>query len=277
MDDRASDTITICERYFTDLRTTSADLHCLCSTRRLMTTPPAVRTVQEALIGAGFSEGCLTVKSLSRSSELGGCLGVIGGVAIIVAAIVAYFHLGNLRTTLPVIAAAVVCLGVVAWILFRSTECAFAVTCADAAAVERALGLIAKVGGVSVTSTVWRHEIDHCILGDWAVACIERANVRADRVAEALGVRVVGVASYEESFDLPDRHYSPDPMTPPPAAVIARRSRVGFHSGSRGGGPSSMPTVLAGAERGGASVTVRYRVADYTPRHRQRDADEATS
>ena len=33
-------------------------------------------------------------------------------------------------------------------------------------------------------------------------------------------------------------------------------------------GPSAAP-VLAGSERGGAQITVRYRVADYAPRTKE--------
>jgi hypothetical protein len=260
-EDRVPDTITIREHHSRELRTSSADLHCTCRTRRSMTTPPAVRNVQQALAGAGFPEGCLRVENLTRDSELGGCLGAVGGGAIIAAAIAAFVSSASLRTVLPIIAAAALCLGAIAWFFFRSTQCAFAVTCADAKAVERALDIIAKVGGVAVTSTDWRYEVDSTALGDWAVKCIERANARADRVARALGVRVVGVFSYEESFELPQRHYSPEGSMPRAMSTRGRSSANELEEE-----PSSAAPVLAGSERSGAEITVRYRVADYAPR-----------
>jgi uncharacterized protein YggE len=156
----------------------------------------------------------------------------------------------------------------VAWFFFRSTQCAFAITCADAKAAERALDIIAKIGGVAVTSTEWRYEVDSTTLGDWAVRCIERANARADKVAQALGVRVVGVFSYEESFELPQHHYSPEAAMPRAVSTRGRSSAGPPSADELAEGPASAP-VLAGSERGGAEITVRYRVADYAPRTKE--------
>ena len=262
--DHVPDTITICERHAGELRTSSADLHCTCSARRSTTTPPAVREAQQALVGAGFPEGCLRVENLTRESELGGCLGAVGGGAVVAAAIAAFVSMASLRTVLPIIGAGALCLGAVAWFFFRSTQCAFAITCADAKAAERALDIIAKIGGVAVTSTEWRYEVDSTTLGDWAVRCIERANARADRIAQALGVRVVGVFSYEESFELPRHHYSPEGSMPRAMSTRGRSSANELEEE-----PSSAAPVLAGSERSGAEITVRYRVADYAPRTKE--------
>ena len=269
------DTITICEQHLIDLRTSSADLRCACWTRHPVAMPPAVRSVQEALVGAGFPRDCVTAQNLTRESEFGGCLGAVVAGAIIAAAIAAFISMQSLRTILPVIGVAMVVLGAVAWFFFRSTQCTFSVKCADDKAVERALDIIARVGrGVTVTSTEWRYEVDSTTLGDWATACIERANARAERVAEALGVRVVGIYSYEESFELPRRTYGPEASA---ARAQAPRRRSGAAEGEEEQSGAEQTALLAGSDRGGSHITVRYRVADYAPRTKTKASQPAVS
>ena len=79
-----------------------------------------------------------------------------------------------------------------------------------------------------------------------------------ERVAKALGVQIVGVFSYEEKHELPDRHYTPEA---PALGADARRRSVG----ERGAAAvrSLEPVDAGGQSRAGAHVRVQYRVAKY--------------
>jgi hypothetical protein len=167
-------------------------------------------------------------------------------------------------------------LAIAAWFIVRSTRYAFVIRCGDTAAVERALDIVGRAGeAVAVNATDWRYEIDAAELGDWAVRCIERANARAATVAEALGVQVVGVYSYEEWHELPRRNYSAAPdaaMAEDAKAPVAAARKSSLASLEPASVPLAAPT---GSERGGAHVTVRYRVAGYAPREPARPTEAA--
>jgi hypothetical protein len=146
-----------------------------------------------------------------------------------------------------------------AWTFLRGTTCTFKIRCS----ADDAVGRVHKLLGdhykkVTVLSTSWRYEVPSEELAAWSVKCIERANARAQVAAKALGVQIVGVFSYEEHHELPQRHYTP-PVDGAPA--MARRARKG---GMETFEAESTSVVPSGESRAGASVRVQYRVANYT-------------
>jgi hypothetical protein len=274
-DARTTDTITITEHHLEDLGATGADLRCTCSTSRRSSTPPAVLEVHGALVQAGFADDCLTVQHVTHTSDSGGCLTVIVIGAILAAVAAIATNLGDLCITLPIIGAAAAAIALVAWLALRSTQCHFSVRCADADAVKTALDLLGRAGkGIAVYRTDWRYEVDSAALGDWALRCIEHANARAERVAAALGVRIVGVHAYEESHELPRRCTTPGLDHELLEAKSAAAPRCSRRSAVQ---PAAFAPAHADSERGGAHVTVRYRVSGYAPKgqFRPSEAEEA--
>lgn len=270
----APDTITITEHQLQDLRATGADLRCTCSTHRRLGTPAAIRAIQAGLEREGFPGGSLTVQNITHASDFGGCLGAVIVAALVAAGLFAWLSPANLLIAFPVIGGAAASLALIAWFAVRSTQHAFVIRCKNSEEVERALAVLARVGeGVAVNATDWRYEIDSNALNDWAVQCIQRANARAERVAEALGVTIVGVHAYEESHVLPSRA-STGPESPGAEVEEAKLAAPKRRASAAGGPPSAPPGPLAGSERGGAHVTVRYRVTGYAPRAPARPTDE---
>ena len=185
--------------------------------------------------------------------------------AIITLAITIYLRIDSWMTAIPIIGAVAACLIAVAWFFFRRTQCNFSITCADTNAVEQAHAIISKIGrGITITATDWRHEIDSATVGAWAIDCIKRANARSELIAKELGVRVAGVFSYDEEFQLPDRHYSPKASPSAPiASAAAPRRRASFATDHEASEPAANGG-LTGADRGGAQITIRYRIQAHT-------------
>jgi uncharacterized protein YggE len=115
-------------------------------------------------------------------------------------------------------------------------------------AVDEALS-----SGAEVASIGWRYEVGEAARADWAVACVERANARAARLAAALTVRILGVHAYQEDHVLPQGAYA----APADAKVEVAASRARMSSIA-----ASLGDAVSNTERAGLRVTIAYRVGD---------------
>jgi hypothetical protein len=255
------DTITITEYHFLDIKSNGADVECSTTAHTgRESTPPLVKAVAKELSAIGVKESALSVTNLSRSNDIIGCAGGLLVFAAVISAIALESRGIKIETAAPyMLAAAIVIMGL-AWHFGRQTTCSFKITCADNETVDRLQQLLSeKFQKVTLLSTAWRYDVPSKTLAEWADQCIERANARAARVATALGVQIIGVHSYEEKHELPQRHYSSDHGAPAMA-----RSRAAAPYEMKGGGSARVGSYVAeGQERSGAHVRIEYRVTNY--------------
>jgi hypothetical protein len=254
------DTITITEYHFLDVKSKGADVECTVTVHfDRQPLPAVVAQIRNSLKGIGLDETALSVSNLRRDNELFGCtttvvvLGLLGALYA-----TGQNALDPFRGFTPLAMIGIIVIAF-AWTFLRGTTCTFKIRCS----ADDAVGRVHKLLGdhykkVTVLSTSWRYEVPSEELAAWSVKCIERANARAQVAAKALGVQIVGVFSYEEHHELPQRHYTP-PVDGAPA--MARRARKG---GMETFEAESTSVVPSGESRAGASVRVQYRVANYT-------------
>jgi len=248
-----TETVTIIEEQMQDIKSNGADIRCSIAVNgRLTGTPEPVAALRKSLMDGGHGPDCIRIESMTHSSsnESIGCTAVVAIVAFGVA-----FSKGEkLDIFLPVIVLGGVALMGYFWWFNRTTTCSFRIHCKDSDAVERTHQKLGENTKFQVMNTDWRYEVDPSALTSWAEKCIQRAHVRAEKVAEALGVKLDGVHSYEETHSLPRNNYTPDfgGGTPAMERVPAARMRT-MDSLAPDNGPSD-------AERGGLGVIVRYRI-----------------
>lgn len=240
------DTITITERRFEDIESRGADVRIsLDELGRGARTSGRVATFRALLAQRGFTEGDITVQGVSRSSVAWPAL-PLG----IVALVVVLFTVRSWLWAGAAVLGSVLLHAALRALKLGATTVTLSVRCADSARVGEVLDA-ALEAGATVELVGWIYESSPVRRETWAVDAIERANVRAARVAEALGVRVVGVHAYREQHTEPEPSYTPPGAVAPPAS----KSRVGAASISE-----SLGTPV-GRERAGVVVEIEYRVA----------------
>lgn len=257
------DTITIDEYHYLDIKSEGADIECRVSERVGKGPIPGILSrVKASLREAGFAEDVLSVRNLRKDNETFGCVTTVAVIAVIAGTALAHSEKMDVASTL---AGLTICAAVavgLAWVFARRTECTFKIRCKDSESVGRTHKLLSSFQPITILSTEWRYEVQSEALSDWADKCIRRANVRAQRVAKALGVQIVGIFSYEEKHELPKRHYTPENA---PLEAAAPR-RASYAKVAQTPPPPDLQALdVGGDSRAGAHVSIRYRVANYSP------------
>lgn len=240
------DTITITERRFEDIESRGADVRIsLDELTRGARTSGRLAAFRARVAQRGFTEGDITVQGVSRNS--------VAWLAVplgIIALIVVLFTVRSWVWVGAVVLGSVLLHAALSALKLGGTTVTLLVRCADSARVGQALDA-AHEAGATVDMVGWIYESSPVRREAWAVEAIERANVRAARVAEALGVRLVGVHAYRE------QHTEPEPSFTPPGAVAPPASKSRVASASLG---ESLGTPV-GRDRAGVVVEIEYRVA----------------
>lgn len=251
----APDTITLSESFHEDLRSKFADVKL--SVRRSGRGGPHIEQVCDTL---GVDDDHLSVESLAQhgDTEPLGCI-IVGG--LLVSAIGATLAFA---VTLSILWTAVITLlfigGMVAlciWSTRPASTTHVSVRCDGVDDLHDLLARVERDKNLHLTSLQWRYDIEEQTRLDWAAICIARARARAENIAEALGVRVIGVYSYREVFELPQRSYE-QPYEFREACQASMRKKITTPGPSSTPQPPMLPMV--GAERSGVGVVIAFKV-----------------
>jgi hypothetical protein len=248
MPDAAPDTITITEQHYEDIRSAAADVLVKVSETSLgARSSQRVAVLRDRLSARGFAEGDLALQDLDHTPWSWFAIPLL-----FIVPIAAAFGTREPRPGLVAFAVALLFFLALRAAKLGTLGATLKVHCAAASrvgvVVDEALSF-----GAEVASITWRYDVGEATRGDWAVACVERANARAARLAAALGVRVSGVHAYGEEHVQPAATYTALPAEV--AEPAKRRAKFDAASASLGPAPSN-------TERAGMRVTVTYRVGD---------------
>lgn len=250
------DTITITEYHYLDVKSSGADISCVVDAgAREGPYPQVITRIKSALRELKINEGAISIEQLKRDNEQFGCfVGILFLILVAVGITEDTFQWHRLHLLgFSIIGAG--CLLLLFWLFGRRAKCTFKITCGSNDEVTRVHEMLERqFAHVTVLTTAWRYEVKSEQLGDWSELCIQRANVRAERVAKALGVVIVGVFSYEETHSLPARNY-----TSSSNAGLSSRHRVARSAESAGA--YELHQTVEGSERTGANIRIQYRVA----------------
>lgn len=97
------------------------------------------------------------------------------------------------------------------------------VHCADLKTLGDLLGIVTAQKGATMNAIEWGYPHGDAQKDEWLLECVGRANQKAARIADALGVRVLGVHSFSEQNDDNGR---PHRTAAPDGAMMERRSRA---------------------------------------------------
>lgn len=253
-----ADTITIVEHQTQEMKSTGADIRCAISLiGKLTGTPEVVTALRKALIDGGHATDCLSVESMTHSNE-GTAFGCMTAAVVGVCAF-AFSKGARMDYVVPAAVIGGAIIAGIFWWTNRTTSCAFRITCKDSEAVSRTHAKLGENSKFQVTSTDWRYEIDSSTFTNWAEKCIQRANVRAEKVAAALGVKLDGVHSYEEDQELPRNYHTPEVSSGLNSIEAKRSARTSMSvpGPSNYGDFESLPT---GSEKASARILIRYRI-----------------
>ena len=78
------------------------------------------------------------------------------------------------------------------------------VHCADLPLLAGVVGVITAQKNANLSLLEWGYPDTDARRDDWLLACIARVNQKADKIAAALGVRILGVAAFTEKLDDPE-------------------------------------------------------------------------
>ena len=129
------------------------------------------------------------------------------------------------------------------------------VHCARLELLADLLGAITAQKNTTLQSIAWGYPDDHAVRGQWLDDCIRRANEKARRVAAGLGVELMGVHSFEETYADPESE-RPIRFEFEMAAPMARQ-RKQISSEDLGLEVSHSKEVVL-------SIEVEYRVSGFT-------------
>lgn len=99
------------------------------------------------------------------------------------------------------------------------------VHCADLAKLADLVGIVSAQKNTSLTSLDWGYPDTDAEHDDWLLDCIGRVNEKSAKIAAALGVRILGVASFSETLTDPESQYHHIP-TLGAGTVAMRRERM---------------------------------------------------
>ena len=250
------DTITLVESWHQDLRSDGADLK-LTMTQK--TSHPELGALPSLL---DIDPEQITIDNVTSHREDVGCLVTGGVLSSVIGGVGLYAFSGGEPVSI---------LGPLAgWLLFIAILCVVlrrpnytarvSIRCDTSDEVYRITSRAGDIEHMNLSSTQWRYTIDAEQKGDWTELCIKKARERAQRIARALDVRIIGVHHYHEQFSLPNQHYSsaPRPETMGQIQAPARKSRGWGGGGGGGFVPVNVP--MQSAERSGAEVVIQFRV-----------------
>ena len=126
------------------------------------------------------------------------------------------------------------------------------VHCADLPLLPSVVGIITAQKNTKLSLLEWGYPDTDARRDDWLLACIARVNQKADKIAAALGVRILGVAAFTEKRDDPE--YSKRARPDPPDERMMYMRRVDSGSEDLGMDVSHTKTVQV-------SVKVDYLVS----------------
>lgn len=251
------DTITVVESHHRELKSEGANV--LLNVRRTGG-PPSLEGLPEAL---GIDAERLTVNNITRYSDAPGCI-ITGGVfaAIAGGTLLYLLTLGDLIWTLGPVCVWLAGIALVFIIAKRPVHTAnLTVRCDTPDDVQALITCIHDIPRINLTSTQWRYEVDTEAKGDWAELCIGRARERAERIATALDVEIIGVHTYYERFQVPHNTFD-NAISPEVYRGAAAKSAGLFGGGGGGSAPQHIP--MQSAERSGAEVVIEFRIAPRT-------------
>lgn len=76
--------------------------------------------------------------------------------------------------------------------------------CAELPKLADLVGIVAAQKNTSLSSIEWGYPDTDAEHDEWLLACIGRAEEKSAKIAAALGVRILGVASFSESLEDPE-------------------------------------------------------------------------
>ena len=248
MNDDPIDTITVTEEHFEDIRSEGADVAIAVWEWSFGSrSTGGIAHLREALVAQGLTAADISLVNVERM-QWAWVLMVVG--------MAASFALMVARQPLAAIAALVG--GVLLWATLRvsragTVTATFKVRCTDDGRVGPLLERVFGTRNAELRSITHRYNANPGLAKEGATSAIQRANARAQAIASALGVTIVGVHRYDEERMEPpsgERHGAP-----PPAMAVRRR---GTGSLAESLGP------VSGTERAGVRVTVTYRITGST-------------
>ena len=250
------DLITIVEYHFQDIHGTGADVECEVIGRAIQgPLPSVISEIREALKDQNFDETAMNIGYFQKASRNGwwsllvifGVLGLLAGIPLVVTfggitESKAFWVWGAIIT---------IATAILVWAPSK-VRCSFRIRCDQKSAVERIYSVLqSNFPKVTILRAHPRFNVESAILADWALKCIERANVRAQGVAKALGVRILGVYSYEEDHTLPKNHYTPGQVSMPAMSRVRGNNRSYM---------SNFTNDYSEQSRAGASIRIQYRI-----------------
>ena len=260
-DSHAPDTITVTEEHEQEVRSRGAILQVTMAQTYYAGRVPALESapmvrLRKRAVALGLSDEHLMVDSISDESR-----GSTVVALMFVVALGAYLWLdnivyGGLLFGVPLL---VHLLGYLNWP--TSVSCSVRIRCDDAEQVSELLRVVGRIPGVELDDVSWRYEVERGSRDDWIEECIAAANGRAARVARALGVAILGVYRYVEARRIPGEpaRTHEDGGAIELYADGGSRRRVSASRRAAGGvAPES-------ADRARVTVTVTYRVGNYSP------------
>ena len=99
------------------------------------------------------------------------------------------------------------------------------VHCADLSKLADLVGIVAAQKNTFLTSIDWGYPDTDAEHDGWLLSCIARVNEKADKIAAALGVRVLGVARFSETIMDPEAKHA-KPVPGGEGFVMMRSSRM---------------------------------------------------
>lgn len=94
------------------------------------------------------------------------------------------------------------------------------VHCADLTKLADLVGIITAQKNTALNAIEWGYPDTEAEHDDWLVACIGRVNAKSAKIAAALGIRILGVATFSELLE--------DPEAPKPRRAAASSEGAAF-------------------------------------------------
>jgi hypothetical protein len=253
MCDATPDTITLHEQHYEDVRSTGADVLIKVSETSVGgRSSQRVAALRERLAARGIAAGEILLEAVDLTPWAW-----IAIPFVFIAPVVTLVGTGSLRAGLVAGAAFVVAYLALRAAKLGTVTATLKVRCPEAERVGVVIDAACSFGA-EIAAVSWRYDLRDALPADWMVACVERANARAARMAAALGVRILGVHTLQEEQTLPRAAYS---------APGALKVEVARSKGRLGSVSESLGAAPANTERAGSRVTIVYRVGDYRAEH----------
>ncbi len=101
------------------------------------------------------------------------------------------------------------------------------VHCADLPLLAGVVGVITAQKNAALSLLEWGYPDTDARRDDWLLACIARVNEKADKIAAALGVRIIGIAAFGEKLDDPEYTKRAKPAPSDEVMTYMRRAEAG--------------------------------------------------